>query len=516
VPTYSASLSGGESAENQSFISGLLYNQTSTNQFAYYTVTPSTNNCDVSNAFTVTVEVRAGGYIDPMSTVICSGVRFSVVPENGTNGIVPDGITYSWGVPALSASISGAQSNSGQSEIFGTLVNNTNTIQTATYNVVPTPLNCGSNSSFTLTVSILPAAYINNLILPVCNGVPFEFTPVDGLVYGIVPENTRYTWMPPNTTASISGGNSGTNRTNFSGQLYNSSNTIQTATYIVATKTGSCDGLTFTVQITLNPPVIITPMSTVVCSGSTFNVLPQQGTNGTVPDNTLYSWDEPNYNGPLSGGQSGSNLKPITGRLSNLTNTLQSATYSIRTISGSCIGAPFTLTVFVNPTPVFSAMSTVVCSGVTFEVSPRDGFIGNIVPADTRYRWSEPSYSASMTGGVSDSNKEFISGRLFNLTNVTRTATYIVTPRAITGSCEGNPFTLTVFVNPTPVFSAMSTVVCSGVTFEVSPRDGFIGNIVPADTRYRWSEPSYSASMTGGVSDSNKEFISCRLFNFKN
>ncbi|MFY7886754.1 MAG: PKD-like domain-containing protein, partial [Dolichospermum sp.] len=401
VPTYSGSITGGESAVDRTFITGLLYNISNVNQFAYYTVTPSTVNCNVSNSFTVSVEVRAGGYIDPMSTVICSGVRFSVVPENGTNGIVPDGITYSWSVPTYTGTVSGGQSDTGKLEIFGTLKNETNVIQTATYLVTPTPLNCGANSSFTLTVTILPAAYINNFVIPVCNGVSFGFTPIDGSTYGIVPDGTLYSWNVPDITASLTGGDSGSNRPNFFGQLYNSSNRTQTATYVVNTKSGTCNGLSFTVQIPVNPPVIITPMSTVVCSKSVFTVLPQQDVNGTVPDNTLYSWDPPTYNGLLTGGQSGANAKPITGTLNNLSNTVQTATYIIRTSSGSCTGFSFILTVYVNPTPVFSAMSTVVCSGVTFEVSPKDGFIGNIVPADTRYSWTNPTYSATMTGGDS-------------------------------------------------------------------------------------------------------------------
>jgi hypothetical protein len=257
-------------------------------------------------------------------------------------------------------------------------------------------------------------------------------------------------------------------------------------------------------------------MSTVVCSKSVFTVLPQQAVNGIVPDNTLYSWDPPTYNGLLTGGQSGANAKPITGTLNNLSNTVQTATYVIRTTSGACTGFSFALTVYVNPTPVFSAMSTVVCSGVTLEVSPKDGFIGNIVPPDTRYSWTNPTYSATMTGGDSGTSLQFISGKLFNMTNVVRTATYIVVPKATTGNCEGGSFTLTVFVNPTPVFNAMSTVVCSGVTFEVSPKDGFIGNIVPADTRYSWTNPTYSATMTGGDSGTNLQFISGKLFNMTN
>ncbi|MCA6513870.1 MAG: hypothetical protein IM569_13530, partial [Chitinophagaceae bacterium] len=406
VPTYTASLNGGESATDQPSITGLLFNTSSVEQRAFYTVTPSTINCNVSNSFTVTVHVRAGGYIDPMSSVVCSGVQFNVVPQDGVNGIVPNGISYSWNVPNYTLSVSGGQSDTGQLSIFGTLTNNTNVIQTATYLVTPTPLNCGPNSNFTLTVTILPAAYINPITVPVCNGVVFGFTPTDGATYGIVPAETLYSWSTPAITASITGGGSATNRSGFFGQLFNSSNATQTATYTVTTKTGTCIGQPFTVQVVVNPPMIISAMSTVVCSRSMFTVLPQNGVNGTVPDNTLYSWSEPTFNTFLTGGQSGSNSKPITGTLFNTSNIPQTTVYTITPTSGVCTGANFTLTVTVNPTPEFSTLSTVTCSGVEFQVSPAAGFVGNIVPSDTRYTWEAPSVTGTLTGGQSSQGIE--------------------------------------------------------------------------------------------------------------
>jgi hypothetical protein len=57
-------------------------------------------------------------------------------------------------------------------------------------------------------------------------------------------------------------------------------------------------------------------------------------------------------------------------------------------------------------------MTKVVCSGVTFEVSPANGLNG-IVPQAISYRWNEPLVSTpSLTGGQSATNQPYISGKL--------------------------------------------------------------------------------------------------------
>jgi len=127
----------------------------------------------------------------------------------------------------------------------------------------------------------------------------------------------------------------------------------------------------------------------------------------------------------------------------------------------------------VNPTPEFTTLSTVTCSGVEFQVSPAAGFVGNIVPADTRYTWNAPSVTGTVIGGQSSQGIErtHIFGTLSNRTHVLQTATYVVTPRTLSGNCTGSAFTVVVSVTPTPEFVTLSTVTCSGVQFQVSPVD---------------------------------------------
>ena len=87
-----------------------------------------------------------------MTTTVCSSSGFTVTPVNGTNGIVPAGTTYTWTAPSVPGSVTGGTAGSG-TNITGTLINTTNTPQTATYTVTPTTGSCVGNP-FTVTVTV--------------------------------------------------------------------------------------------------------------------------------------------------------------------------------------------------------------------------------------------------------------------------------------------------------------------------------------------------------------------------
>jgi hypothetical protein len=113
----------------------------------------------------------------------------------------------------------------------------------------------------------------------------------------------------------------------------------------------------------------------------------------------------------------------------------------------------------VNPTPVISAMTTSLCSGSSFSVTPANETNGT-VPSGTTYTWAAPS-TANIQGLLAGSAASSISGTLFNTTNTAINAVYTVTPTA--GTCSGTPFTVTVTVNALPVVSAATpAAVCAG------------------------------------------------------
>ncbi|MFN9998766.1 MAG: PKD-like domain-containing protein, partial [bacterium] len=321
-----------------------------------------------------------------------------------------------------------------------------------------------------------------------------------------------YRWDVPTYSGTMTGGVSAENvATTISGLLLNRTNVLRTATYMVTPTSGNCEGTTFSVTVFVNPTPEVTEMSRVTCSGAPFTASPVNDTNGIVPVGSRYSWNEPVMTSSLTGGASGSNLLFVSGTLTNSSEEQQVAVYTVNPIAGICAGSPFTLTVYVNATALISEMTTVVCSGYPFVVTPVSGFNGNIIPEGTTYRWSVPSYSGSLTGGVSASGQLDINGRLNNIGNTTQTATYIVSPS--TASCNNSPsFTVTVTVTPTAVINQITTVICSSLTFMVTPTHNVNGNVAPG-TLYRWDVPSMSGSLTGGQSGENSLNIFGTLIN---
>jgi hypothetical protein len=455
LPSYSGSLSGGASNADQSSIFGLLSNSSNVTQSAVYIVTPQIANCAAYASFTLTVFVNPTPVITALSTVICSGLPFEVSPVNNGSVIVPSTTRYSWSEPAVSnASLTGGASASDQLSVNGTLTNNSNVTRTAVYIVTPTTTlgNC-VGATFTVLVTVNPKAVITAMSATICSGTTFNVTPTD-ITNGIVPANTKYTWdLPAVSNPSLTGGQSASLVNGVYGFLHNGTNVVRTAVYTVTPRSELClDNNPFTVTVFVNPKPEVTPMSTVICSGLTFQVSPANGRDGIVPVNSSYSWTVASISTSSLTGSANQSGSFVFGTLTNNTNVQQSATYTVTPTApapGSCVGSSFTVIVYVDPKAVITPMSTTVCSGLSFNVTPTNGQNG-IVPFGTRYTWnSAPAVSTvSLTGGVAASLVNSISGTLHNGTNTLQTAVYTVTP--VTLDCgNNNPFTVTVFVNPT-------------------------------------------------------------------
>jgi len=267
---------------------------------------------------------------------------------------------------------------------------------------------------------------------------------------------------------------------------------------LVNSSTGS-PSAKYPITVTLNPTASINPITSTTCSSTPFTVTPVNNTDGVVPSGTTYSWSVPVVTGNMTGGASGSAATDISGTLTNLTNTVQTAIYTVTPLSGSCSGNTFTVTVTINPVPALTPITTTACSGGAFTVTPLNTTNG-IVPVGTTYSWTGPVVTGGMTGGVSESGASGINGTLINPTNTMQTATYTVTP--ISGGCSGgSTFTLTVTVYPTPAISDMTISAVSGGAFTITPVNGTNG-LVPSGTTYSWSTP-LGIGFSGGAASSS-------------
>ncbi|WP_339703600.1 PKD-like domain-containing protein [Algoriphagus aquimarinus] len=392
APVVTGGITGGAGGTTASNISGTLTNPTNLAQTAIYTVTPITGIC-TGPTFTVTVTVNPKPAITNMTRAVCSGDPFTVTPDNGTNGVVPAGTTYSWSTPSVTAGITGGAAGSGIN-ISGTLTNTTNTTQTATYTVTPTSGSC-TGSPFTITLTLDPKPIVSNMGTTVCSGDAFNLTPADG-TNGVIPSGTTYSWSAPSVSAGITGGSTGSG-TSITGTLTNTTNTAQTATYTVIPTSGSCSGSPFTVSITLSPRPAINNFNLSICTGSSFTISPANGSNGIVPAGTTYSWNVPTVTGGITGGTSGNAANNISNTLSNPTDSPQTATYTVTPITGICGGTPFTVIVTVDPiTAITSQPSTALdieCFGDGFDPLSVTAVGGGLV-----YQWYSNTIDSNVGG----------------------------------------------------------------------------------------------------------------------
>jgi len=308
-------------------------------------------------------------YLFSYTTTACSEDAFLVDPVGGTptiTTIVPFGTTYSWPAPVVTGGLTGGSAQSGQPVISQTLLNPTNTVQTATYTVTPVSGTSGAcvGANFTVVVTVNPKPFIINSSPSVCSGENLTITPTNG-GGNIVPAGTTYSWSAPVVTGGITGGIAGSG-SSFNITLTNPTNTVQTASYNVTAMSGTCMGSVFTIAVDVNPkPTVAADIATqTICSGTTIAPITMSNPNnvgGTID----YNWTR-NNNATLTGMPAAGNGSVITGSLTNTTNTQQTATFTLTATSDqSCISTPITVTVIVDPIPTVAATpaTQTICSG---------------------------------------------------------------------------------------------------------------------------------------------------------
>ncbi len=217
---------------------------------------------------------------------------------------------------------------------------------TATFTFTSTATGC---SATTPVVTVTP---VPTLVDPadktICNGAKTNIVlpTIDGITY---------TWTATGTAVgfsdcSLSCGDE-INQT-----LLNGSSSPATVTYVITPHTGSCDGPTQSVTVTVNPsPFMPDPPNVTICSGATTAInLTSPITGATVE----FSWTAVLTSGTVSGYSNGSGT-PIAQTLVNTSGSVGVVTYTITPHIGSCNGATREVSVTVNPNPAAPTIGTI-------------------------------------------------------------------------------------------------------------------------------------------------------------
>lgn len=416
---------------------------------------------------------------------LCSGNTLRIAVGNPVAGA-----TYTWAGP------NGFSQTTTLPEVS---IPNAQVNRSGSYTVVMTTNNCPSQpASVSITVNPTPPAPIVSSPVIYCQGEP-------ALPLTAIAENG-------NTLLWYSSSSGGTGSS--TAPTPSTNNTGSNSFFVSQITPEGCEGPRARIDVTVNATPVFVNQQVTICSGGAISFVPP----GT-PAGTVFIWTTPILTAGLSGGAGGSGSS-ITGVFTNTTDQPQTATYNVSTILGNCPGNDFQLIVTVNPRPFIPDLSTEICSGDIFTITPGTTIPNIILPAGTTYSWLTPVVTpAGAVSGISAQSmgQTSISQQLTNTTNRPATVTYTVTPMSTSaGSCGGQPFTVVVKVNPRPSIPNQSVTICSGSSFRVSPQNNPPGSIVPANTMYIWSAPvsNPAGAITGGTAQNIPQpFIGQTLVN---
>ncbi|RBP28444.1 gliding motility-associated-like protein [Oceanihabitans sediminis] len=144
--------------------------------------------------------------------------------------------------------------------------------------------------------------------------------------------------------------------------------TVETFYYyvIISFDSGGCSEIiSDTAEIVVNETPSVSDTSILICSGNTFEYLPDTSNGDSVPVSTEYTWTAPVINpvGSISGtSEQATPVSTISQFLENTTTNPATVTYSVTPISGNCVGDSFEVVVTVNPSiSVASVISNNTC-----------------------------------------------------------------------------------------------------------------------------------------------------------
>ncbi|WP_338221280.1 glycine-rich domain-containing protein [Algoriphagus sp. oki45] len=368
---------------------------------------------------------------------VCVGTTVTYTTQNGQDN-------YAWTVPGVAGTdyiiTSGGIGPFDNSVTLRWLSSGTKNISVNYSN----SNNCTAASavSNSLNVSPLPTpTFTEAPTTDLCVGAPVTYT--------TQPGQSNYIWTVPGTV--------GTDYTITSGGIGATDHTVTLTWLTSGTKNvsvnysnaGGCTAVSaFTNSTDVNvTPVISNITGTIICSGGTFTVTPQNGTNGSVPAGTTYTWTV-SPNGNVTGESNvGTPQSNISQTLTNTSLVDQTVTYTVTPITpDGCVGNTFQVDVLVRPMPTVNPISNqdVGCSG---QSTSAVNFSGNAV-AGVVYNWTNSHPSIGLAASGTGNIPSFVAQ---NPGAGPITATITVTPSV--NGCPGPSQSFTITVDPTPVIT---------------------------------------------------------------
>jgi len=475
----------GLAASGNSTISPFtVLNSSNQTQVANIVVTPTFESGGISNtgeseSFTITVNPTA--QVESISDLV-------FCHEDITNEIVfvtenTDGLTtYSW--TNDNTNIGLAASGNGNIPSFVSF-NTSFASMVSNITVTPSYINNGITCvgpSETFTIKVNPTAQVE--VIPsqiLCSGetsqaISFGTLNTDGV--------TSYSWTNDNTTIGLAASGNGNISAFTTSNPFNNaivSNITVTPTY---TNNGiSCDGLSETFTITVNPTAQVNDViDQVLCNGDSTE--PVLFTTTNTDGATTYNWtnDNTTIGLPISGGSGDIGSFVV----SNNSSESQTATFVVTPIYSndgkSCEGPTETFTITVNPSAQVDLIANQdLCEG---EITAPIAFTSTNSDGTTTYNWTNtnPLIGLADSGIGSIPSFEVLNDSA-NSQNAIITVTPTYTNNGVT--CSGPPETFVLTVNPAAQVNPINNqILCNDeltdpIQFTTVNNDGV--------TEYNWT-----------------------------
>jgi gliding motility-associated-like protein len=335
----------------------------------------------------------------PQSQELCLGETVNPLSVSFVNGVGTP--SYQWYSNTVDDTTSGTVIAGATA---ATYTPDVSTVGTTYYYCILTFASGGCPEVISATAEIIvnETPSISNVILTLCSGNSFTVTP-DGTSGDIVPTNTTYTWTTPvvSPAGSVTGATAeATPQTEISQFLTNTTNAAATVTYTVTPTSGICDGVPFTVEVTLNaaPEITTQPQPSTVCQNGTPNTL--SITLGNVSDPPTYQWfsntvDSTTGGTPIAGATNADYIPP--------TDTVGALYYycEISFATGGCtlITSQTALVTVVPNASITSQPTTTqsLCVGSTIDTPLSVAFVDGT--GTVSYQWYSNTVNSN-TGGT--------------------------------------------------------------------------------------------------------------------
>lgn len=370
---------------------------TATGTFYFYaTVSLSGSGCGLVATDPAAVNVVADPVIttQPLaSQTHCQNALPQTLGVIASGGVAGMAYSYQWYSNTANNNTTGTIITAATGDTYIPDTSNTGTIWYYCIVTQPTAQGCQTNSTTAeVIVNLAPTFTTQPVSNMLCIG---QTTPSLNVAYTNGVGIPQYQWYA-NTVNSTIGGTLIIGET---AAVFNPSVTnIGTMFYycIVTLPVGGCSAITSDIaEIIINPIALIADVNPIICSGNPFLITPETIVGNTVPIGTTYTWATPivNPSGSVTGFAAETLPQAVISQtLTNTTLSPATVTYTITPLSGSCIGADFTITVTVNPS---------ISPGVT--ITDSKCYLANNGVIDTNITGgipfpTGPSYGINWTG----------------------------------------------------------------------------------------------------------------------